>query len=523
MKPLPGILLTFCISIPGWAEDKAAAPRAGKAEHVVMIVWDGMRPDFVADQYTPALAKLAREGVTFARHHSAYVTSTEVNATVLATGVYPNRSGIMANREYRPELNVFKPVDTQAVTSVRTGDELARGRYIGVQTVAEILHAAGRRTVIAGTKQVAILHDRSAKRDEGALRNSVNLFQGATLPDAALKPLIGAFGPFPPQGHFPNAKEDEWTTRALIESLWKDDVPKFSVLWLSEPDFSQHQAGPGSPTALGALKSSDQNLARVLRALDAKGVRDKTDVLVVSDHGFSTVSRQIDLAQILADAGFKATRIFTEEPQPGEIMAVTDGATSLIYVIGHDAALVRKLVEFLQMSDFTGLIATREAMPGTFTLDRLRINTPGAPDIVLALRWSDKKSDFGVPGMVVSDLGKKPGQGMHATVSPFELHNTLIAIGPDFRKGWTDNLPTGNVDIAPTILAILGVKAPEPMDGRVLSEAMAGETPPSAKPEEQRVETSCPLGNSKWRQYLKFTKFAGATYLEEGAGELVGK
>jgi arylsulfatase A-like enzyme len=32
------------------------------------------------------------------------------------------------------------------------------------------------------------------------------------------------------------------------------------------------------------------------------------------------------------------------------------------------------------------------------------------------------------------------------------MHNTCIAAGPGFRRGATDDLPTGNVDIAPTVL-----------------------------------------------------------------------
>ena len=77
---------------------------AATAEHVVRIVWDGMRPDFVSAQYTPQLYDLAQHGTFFKNHHPVYISSTEVNGTALATGMYPNKSGIMANSEYRPEI-----------------------------------------------------------------------------------------------------------------------------------------------------------------------------------------------------------------------------------------------------------------------------------------------------------------------------------------------------------------------------------------------------------------------------------
>jgi arylsulfatase A-like enzyme len=76
--------------------------------------------------------------------------------------------------------------------------------------------------------------------------------------------------------------------------------------------------------------------------------------------------------------------------------------------------------------------------------------------------------------MIDADWQRAAGKGTHATLSRFDMHNVLIAAGPDFRRGETDDLPTGNIDLAPTILQILGSKAPAKMDGRVLSEAMIG-------------------------------------------------
>src|SRR2546421_7875934 len=92
------ILFTVCGLFSGEAHD------SGRAEQVVLIVWDGMRPDFITPEHTPTLFQLTREGVFFKNHHSVYVSSTEVNGTALATGDYPDRTGIIANRDYRPEL-----------------------------------------------------------------------------------------------------------------------------------------------------------------------------------------------------------------------------------------------------------------------------------------------------------------------------------------------------------------------------------------------------------------------------------
>src|ERR1700730_16977255 len=62
-----------------------AAVAAANTPHVVLVVWDGMRPDFVTEKYAPTLDKLAHNGVRFRNHHAVYPTATDVNGAALAT------------------------------------------------------------------------------------------------------------------------------------------------------------------------------------------------------------------------------------------------------------------------------------------------------------------------------------------------------------------------------------------------------------------------------------------------------
>src|SRR5262245_13057465 len=50
-------------------------------------------------------------------------------------------------------------------------------------------------------------------------------------------------------------------------------------------------------------------------------------------------------------------------------------------------------------------------------------------------------------------------------------HNLVSVLGPDFRENMQDLLPTGNVDLAPTVASILGLELPQ-ADGRSLLEAL---------------------------------------------------
>jgi len=489
---------------------------ATNASHVVLVVWDGMRPDFVCETNTPNLAKLAREGVTFAKHHPVYVSSTEVNGAALATGVYPEQSGIVGNKEYRPRIDPASNVMTASLTAVRRGDAVTKDHFLEVPTVAEILHKHGMRTAIAGAKTVVVLHDRHA--DSKPELASV-VFEGNTLPASLAKPLRDALGEFPAVT-LPKRGRDLWTTKALIGPLWEKELPTLSVLWLSEPDNSQHETGLGSPAALDAIRSSDENLGRVLAALEHRGWRAQTDVLVVSDHAFSTIAHSIDLAKTLNEAGFHAVREFPRSgAKTGDIMVVGNGGTVFLYVIGQSHFLIEKVVRRVQSESFCGVVFTRQPVEGAFRLKDARLDSPDAPDIAVSLRWTPELNQNNVPGKIDSDSSdRKPDQGMHASLSPFDMHNICFAAGPHFRKGYRDELPTGNIDVAPTILALLNLLPFKSMSGRVLTEALLHSDVPAPVPQSRRLEASYRGAQFTWHQYIDESLVNGVLYFDEGNG-----
>jgi predicted AlkP superfamily pyrophosphatase or phosphodiesterase len=491
-----------------------------RADHVVVVVWDGLRPDTVNEQDTPALCRLAKRGTTFANHHCVYLSSTEVNGTALATGDYPQHTGIVANDEYRPEIDLLKPVAMQSDDAVRDGDRVAHGAFIAAPTMAEIVQRTGRWTVVAGSKAVAQLLDRRQRND--GVGASGLLYEGKARPSGLEELLIKARGKFPDKADATasaNRLADAWTTEAVTKDLWSNGVPALTMLWLSEPDYAQHGSGPNSEVARKALQSSDENLARIVKALEDRKLLDATAIFVVSDHGFSTIDRAIDTATVLNDAGFHAYRKFSTSPAIGDIMVVGNGGTVCLYVTGHDKRTVQRIVEYLQETDFAGVILSRFENEGTFPLSVATIDAPTAPDIVVSLRWTCDRSRTGLPGMVGSDAKKRgPGQGIHASLSRYDMHNTLIAAGPGIRRDFVDMLPSGNADVAPTVLALLDISSPE-MDGRVLEEALSGNERFSAQLISETLEARHRGQHRAWRQYLHLTRLGSRVYLDEGNGE----
>jgi arylsulfatase A-like enzyme len=517
-RPLiSAMVLRLALLVAALAAGLSTAP-AAPDRHVVVLVWDGMRPDFVSAETTPNLSQLAGSGVFFANHHPVYLSATEVNGTAIATGAYPSHSGLIANTDFRPAIDPTAPVDTGDPSIIRKGDEVSGGHFIALPTLAEILHSHGIATVIAGSKWIVLLHDRDRRPD--GTESSPVLFQGTLLPPAR-QGTLAVLGDLPAAAPDENkTAQDAWTTNALLTVLWQNGVPPYTLLWLAEPDASQHAAGPGSAQALAAIKSSDANLGHVLAELDRRGLRATTDVLVVSDHGFSTIGRKVDVAAALAAAGFDAQRKMPGGLLPGGVMVAANGGSTLLYVGGHDAGVSRRLVEFLQKQDWTGVIFSRGPQEGAFPLAAAHIDAPDAPDLVVSLRWTADKSATGAPGLQVSDL--KPTSvkaGNHASLSRYDMHNTLVAAGPDFRPGVTDPLPSANTDLAPTILWLLGCKDEAArMDGRVLAEALTVEGPPLKSFETRRLTAQRDTGAGVWRQYLQVSEVNGVRYLDEGNG-----
>jgi arylsulfatase A-like enzyme len=523
LPPLAARLVCGALILSTIAE--AAPVSNGKAEHIIVLVWDGMRPDFITQQHCPTLYSLATNGTFFRRNHPVFVSTTQVNGAALATGSNPGRNGIQANTDFRPELSFLSSFGTEGLDAVRRGDLLTDGHYLTTMTLAETLHRAGIPTVIAGSKPVALFHDRSARRESEAAKQSVTLFEGKTIPRSAGEalPKVNDDKAWPTNITHPNTAQDGWTTRSLLRSLWKNGVPKYTLLWLSEPDKSQHDSGVGSSNARLAIESSDKNLAEVIKTLREKGVYEKTDIFVVSDHGFSTITAGPEIADILKKQKFAGGKKL-EDPEPGDVMVVGLGGSAVFYVIDRDEVVIRRLVDFLQTADFTGVIFSRLPLEGTFPLESVGYSSTNsnAPDVLISMRWTTNRNDYGAPGTVVSAGGTR-GKGTHGSLSRYDMNNTLVAAGPDFKKGLISDVPSGNIDLAPTVLWLLGVEPVKRMDGRVLHEALVTSKARAPKVNVKKIEASRDIGLFRWQQYLQFSEVNGTFYFDEGSGEPLPK
>ena len=169
--------------------------------------------------------------------------------------------------------------------------------------------------------------------------------------------------------------------------------------------------------------------------------------------------------------------------QPGGVLVAPNGSSALFYAHEADPATVERLVGWLIRQPWCGALLSSERvervdpLPGTVPARIAGIDGRRGPDLAMSFAWDSDPNDAGYPGRSACVIGPV-GAGTHGGMSAHELRNTLIARGPSFRRSAVIDTPTGNIDVAPTILQILGLSGGEEMDGRVLHEALANNDDP---------------------------------------------
>ena len=118
----------------------AASGQSATRRHLLIVV-DGLRPDYVTAEVMPNLTALGRRGVVFTRHHAVYPTVTRVNASSISTGAYPERHGLMGNSVFFPRVDEARFLDTADRDALLKIAKI-EGRLLTAPTLGESLNAA---------------------------------------------------------------------------------------------------------------------------------------------------------------------------------------------------------------------------------------------------------------------------------------------------------------------------------------------------------------------------------------------
>jgi predicted AlkP superfamily pyrophosphatase or phosphodiesterase len=250
MRALPRLLLPL---LPGlWLAACAALPQQPQpTPTVVLVSIDGLGADVVGSGRMPTLDALARDGVHAQWMTPSYPTLTFPNHYTLVTGLRPDHHGIVNNTMHDDVLGEF-----------RHKQESGRdGRWYGGEPIWATLQKQGG---IAAT----MFWPGSEAEIAGQRPRHFQRFDGA-MPPAARVDHVLAWLDLPARSR-----------------------PQLATLYLEQVDVAAHHGGIFSTAALAAMADVDAALARLLRGLEARGLRASTNVIVLSDHGMQDVPRR---------------------------------------------------------------------------------------------------------------------------------------------------------------------------------------------------------------------------------------
>jgi predicted AlkP superfamily pyrophosphatase or phosphodiesterase len=337
----------------------AASPAAaGNAVLNLVLVLDGLRPDSITPEETPNLWRLRQEGVNFINSHSVFPTVTRVNATAIATGLYPDRNGIFGNTIYVREVDPNHAFGNDDHRNLLRLDTATRGRMVLAESLADILAAHGKTLAVvsSGTTGSALLVDPHAPQGVGVLVNAWwEPGVRVAFPQAVNDAILQRFPSAPPRGGAKDSYVEpvRWTERVLREYVLSDLKPDVVINWLTEPDHLQHAIGAGSPAARAAIRDDDREVGLLLDRLRELGLADKTNIIVVSDHGFGHGVFGVNLTDELIKAKVKAG------PDSDDVVVASSGQTMLLHVRYRDPERIGAIVRFLQRQPWSACCSPR--------------------------------------------------------------------------------------------------------------------------------------------------------------------
>jgi predicted AlkP superfamily pyrophosphatase or phosphodiesterase len=433
MRRLAPLLSFLCLLL---------APLAALARPVLLISIDGLRPGDVlhARERGLALPNLTRflvdgsyaQGVT-----GVLPTLTYPSHVTLLTGVAPAVHGVGGNLTFDPYNKNQYGWDWYASD-------------IKVPTLWQAAHAAGLTT--------ANVHWPVSVGAAGVDWNLPQIWRTGTEDDRKLLAALATPGLLPalekdlgpyPLGINEVLDGDQARARFAVKLL-ELHRPDFMTVYFAALDHEEHAKGPGTPDANHVLEQIDALIGELVQA--AHRVHPDGVVAVVSDHGFASVSQDVNLYAPFIQAGLitlKDGAITDWQAEPWN----DGGSAGIVLRNPQDAALkarVQALLDKLRRDPAYGIDEV---------LDRAQVQAKGG---------SDRVSWFVVfkPGY---EMGIRPDaplpspshyRGMHGyDPARADQRATLLIAGPGVPAGH-DLGVVDMRDIAPTLAGYLGVPLP---------------------------------------------------------------
>ena len=396
------LLVSLAALLPGQGSGGTNAPSHRHKPYVVLISFDGFKPEYLQRLDLPNFERVWRDGVRSTGMHSVFPSKTFPNHYSIVTGLYAEHHGVVANYFRDPERGGarYSMYDTLAVWD----GSWYRGEPLWVTAEKQGMVAASYFWV-ASEAAIGGVRPTIWKRYNGRIPNFDRV-------DSVLSWL----------------------------ALPEDRRPHLITMYFNDADDAGHDHGPLSAQMDSAGARLDSALGRLLDGVARLPISDRVYFVLVSDHGMSEVSPRwyaaldtlIDLNGVtIADAG------------PNANLHV-DG--------GRARALV--LRDSINRRMRHGRAYLREEMPAHL---HYRAD-PRIGDLVIVM-----EDHFQVGRANRPPLEGTATHGWDPTIP--SMHALFVVKGPAIPRGKVIGA-FPNVDIYPFITEILGLRPASNLDGK---------------------------------------------------------
>ncbi len=408
-----------------------AAPQS--ASMVIVISLDGF-PAYALDEPRlpiPTLRRLAREGASAAML-PVNPTVTWPNHTAMVTGVDAAHHHVLLNGLLTPQPDGSMTVEPW----------IDKDLLVKAPTVYDAAFAAGLTT--AQVDWVAIYGAKTITWSFPEMPDPKGLIEGHLVQAGVVTTAqLADYDASSP------AWQDQIRTDAAVDILERYH-PNLMLFHLLSLDDINHQYGPMGEASLEAMAFLDDRVKQILNALEKSGLRERSTIIVVSDHGFRKIEHILYPDATLRSHGFLQQE---QGKAKWDAWVVPEGGTALVYV-PRNAQRVESLAKLQALFAQTEGIE-RIYQPEDFPKLSLELPSgdPQAPDLLLAA-----KPGYGFSSGSEGAEQRNVSGGTHGYLnSDPEMQAIFIAWGKGIRPGvHLDRFP--NVDVAATIAALLGIE-----------------------------------------------------------------
>ncbi|ACQ79782.1 type I phosphodiesterase/nucleotide pyrophosphatase [Beutenbergia cavernae DSM 12333] len=260
------------------------------APHKLLVVSvDAMVGDDVEFARTlPAFGRLLRDAAT-AQIEAVFPTLTYPNHTAQLTGAGPASSGIYNNTQFQP--HEADPDWFWSAHHVRVPTLLDAARRAGLRTAAVQWPATAHADIDTLVPEIWDREYWGGVQEMYRATGSPDVWETYVAKHVDL--VV-----WEPKRDFNDF------ACAVAADVLERERPDVMVLHLVAVDAARHATGPFSPQVHDALRRIDGYLGRLLDVLEHTGELERTNVVLVSDHGHLAVEQHTQLNAVFAERGF---------------------------------------------------------------------------------------------------------------------------------------------------------------------------------------------------------------------------